>query len=112
MPIRQYAEKHGLTAETVADRFAEISDADVSPDDEVPIKDLDDMRESIYEMAIEQLVISRDELDDARQTVRSAEDRLRSDVRDALLDGVPAARVAMVLGVSRARVYQIRDGKR
>jgi hypothetical protein len=48
----------------------------------------------------------------ARDVVTRYEDRLAGEVRAALRAGVSAADVADAAGISRARVYQIRDGRR
>lgn len=112
MPIRRYAEKHGLSPIGLADLLGATTEEKIEPDDEAAISTLDDLRESIYEMAIEDLVTAREDLDAAREEVRNMEVVLQSSVKEALLEGLPAARIAQVLGVSRARVYQLRDGKR
>lgn len=48
----------------------------------------------------------------ARWRVRQAERAVQAAVRAALADGVPAPMVGAALGVTRARVYQLRDGRR
>lgn len=48
----------------------------------------------------------------AKETVDAAPEALAAAVRAALERGVRAAQVAAAIGVSRARVYQLRDGKR
>lgn len=112
MPIRQYAKKHGLSADSIAEVFSESHDQDISPDDEADITELDDFRESVYANAIADLQDAWDLLEGARESVRDAESNVRRAVQEALEDGMPATRVGKTLGVSRARVYQIRDGKR
>ena len=54
----------------------------------------------------------RDEAREARERAAEAEAGLQSFVGAALAHGVPATRLAEALGLSRARIYQIRDGKR
>ena len=112
MPIREYAKKHRLSADTIAEVFSDRLDKDVSPDDAAEITELDDFREMVYTNAIAELDDAWDLLQGAREGLSDAEANMRRAVQEALEDGVPAARVAQVLGVSRARVYQIRDGKR
>lgn len=51
-------------------------------------------------------------VDGARERLSDAERELRDAVVAALAEGTRATDVADVLGVSRARVYQIRDGRR
>lgn len=48
----------------------------------------------------------------AAQQLADSEEAVAEAVRLALKFGLPAVKVAEVLGVSRARVYQIRDGRR
>lgn len=55
---------------------------------------------------------SREALEWATQTVTEAVTEQRAAVQAALESGVSAVDVAEVLGVTRARVYQIRDGRR
>lgn len=112
MPIRKYADRHGLSADSIAESFSEEHEANIGPDDEAEITELDDFREMVYANAIAELQDAAGRVDDARDDLRAAEANLREEVAAALSDGLPAARVAQVLGVSRARVYQIRDGKR
>ena len=112
MVIRQYAEKHGLSADSIAEAFSEREDRDIGPDDAAAIVELDDFREMVYASAIAEIQDAAERVDDAADDLRSATDGLRRTVQEALEDGLPAARLAQVLGVSRARVYQIRDGKR
>lgn len=111
-PIRQYAKKHGLSADSIADALSEGREAVVWPDDYAEVTDLDDFREAVYANAIAELQDAAEGVDDARDDLDHAEKNLRRSVQEALEDGLPATRVAQVLGVSRARVYQIRDGKR
>jgi len=47
-----------------------------------------------------------------RRMVASAEETLATAIRAALSAGVRATEVAQLAGISRARVYQIRDGRR
>lgn len=51
-------------------------------------------------------------LDRRRAAVEEAEAVLQRRVRDALAAGERAVDIAEALGVSRARVYQLRDGTR
>lgn len=55
---------------------------------------------------------SRVALDWATQAVAEAAAEERAAVQAALASGVSAVDVARILGVTRARVYQIRDGRR
>lgn len=112
LTIRQYAAAHKLDPDVFTVTLSESHDRDVSADDEATIAELDQIREDIDEMAVDDLVDARDRLADAREDVKAAEADLQRAVRDALADGVKAPRIAEVLGVSRARVYQLRDGKR
>jgi hypothetical protein len=48
----------------------------------------------------------------ARQAVKDAEAELSRAVKGALKAGVAATTVAQAAGISRERVYQIRDGRR
>jgi len=48
----------------------------------------------------------------ARARTAEAEEFLHDAIRGALANGVRAAEIAEAVGISRARVYQIRDGKR
>lgn len=47
-----------------------------------------------------------------RQAVKDAEVELAEAIKDALSEGVGATQVARAAGISRERVYQIRDGRR
>lgn len=49
---------------------------------------------------------------EARQDVSEAEEFLQDAIRQALAGGHRAVAVAEAAGVSKARVYQIRDGRR
>lgn len=49
---------------------------------------------------------------EARAALTRSEEELTQAVQVALLAGARAVDLAEVLGVSRARVYQIRDGRR
>ncbi len=51
-------------------------------------------------------------LAERRRVASIAEDELASAIRIALRSGVPATEIAELAGISRARVYQIRDGRR
>lgn len=51
-------------------------------------------------------------LAEARESVARKEIEVAEAVRNALAEGAPAVKVAEAAGISRARVYQIRDGKR
>lgn len=51
-------------------------------------------------------------LADARAKAQQAEGEWQETIRVALSQGVPAADIAEAAGISRQRVYQIRDGKR
>lgn len=112
MPIREYAKKHGLSADSIAETFSEQLEQDLTADDAVEITELDDFREMVFGAAIDELRDAAEGVADATEDLRNANNNLRRSVQEALEDGLPAARVAQVLGVSRARVYQIRDGKR
>jgi hypothetical protein len=48
----------------------------------------------------------------ARARTAEAEDFLADAIRGALANGVRAADIAATAGITRQRVYQIRDGKR
>jgi hypothetical protein len=50
--------------------------------------------------------------DEAAARAKAADEEWRLLISAALLQGVPAADVADSCGISRARVYQIRDGRR
>ena len=52
------------------------------------------------------------DLIEARESLAASEQAFQGAVEAALAHGVPAARLAESLGLSRARIYQIRDGKR
>ena len=47
-----------------------------------------------------------------REMVKTAERDLARAVHEDLADGVPVARIARDAGLSRERIYQIRDGRR
>lgn len=47
-----------------------------------------------------------------RQDVKDAEKELARQIKYALKEGVAVAQIAMAAGISRERVYQIRDGRR
>ena len=51
-------------------------------------------------------------LAERRRAASIAEDEFASAIRIALHNGVPATEVAELAGISRARVYQIKEGKR
>lgn len=51
-------------------------------------------------------------LQEAREAVARKEDDVAEAVRAALAEGATASDVAKAVGLSRARVYQIRDGRR
>jgi hypothetical protein len=55
---------------------------------------------------------ARDRLTAARQELEAAEHALHAAVRTALEQGEKATTIAEQLGVTRARVYQLRDGRR
>jgi len=61
-------------------------------------------RDNVHQLAAD--------LAEQRRKTAEAESMLAASIRDALEIGIPAAEVAELAGVSRARVYQIRDGKR
>lgn len=48
----------------------------------------------------------------ARQRAADAEENLGEKIREAVSEGHAAAAIAVAAGISRARVYQIRDGRR
>lgn len=66
----------------------------------------------VREAVLRALHASYKEVQAARRLVTEAETRQRVAVKTALEHGVSAVEVAEHLGVSRARVYQIRDGRR
>jgi DNA-binding phage protein len=47
-----------------------------------------------------------------REMVKATERDLARAVHEDLADGVPVARIARDAGLSRERIYQIRDGRR
>lgn len=47
----------------------------------------------------------------ADEQIEDSKKELRERVSEAMKHGVPAATIAKRLGVSRSRVYQIRDGR-
>ena len=47
-----------------------------------------------------------------RGVVKATEDDLARKIREAMAAGVSATSLAQAAGISRARVYQIKDGKR
>lgn len=110
--VKDYAAACGIPVALFTELLSERLDERVTPARVVDVRILDDARETIIETATEDLVDVRDALADARDDVRAAEADLRRSVQQALKEGMPATGVAQVLGVSRARVYQIRDGKR
>lgn len=55
---------------------------------------------------------ARTRRDEAEAIRRQADGQLSVCVREALSAGMPAARVAEMTGLSRPRIYQIRDGRR
>lgn len=116
MRVKDYAATVGIPVRLFTDLLSEMLDMRVTPAQDVDEAALHEAHETIESAAIDELEQARDELADAReyaeQTVKGAETFLRNSVRQALKEGMPAVRVAEVLGVSRARVYQIRDGKR
>ena len=66
------------------------------------------MNEYDYEY-IRQLVRERDL---ARAHAEEADERLRAALRDAIRRGVSVIALAKVTGLTRARIYQIRDDRR
>ncbi|NUO57293.1 MAG: hypothetical protein HOV78_11555 [Hamadaea sp.] len=112
LTVRQYATAHSIPIEHLLGPLSERRDASVDSDAEVEVAELDEIRELMNTVAVEDLVDARDKLADARADLRAAEQDLQRAVREALAEGMPAKRVGEVLGVSRARVYQLRDGKR
>jgi len=64
------------------------------------------------EFAATLVTYAQDRLIESREAVTVAEGKLQAAVQDALEAGVSAVDLAARLGVSRARVYQIRDGRR
>lgn len=114
--VKDYAAAHGIKPSVLLDLVSERLDERVTPARQIDTALLDEARDLIRENAVEDLVEARDWLADVRteaaESIRAAELDLRRSVRDALGEGMPATGVAEVLGVSRARVYQIRDGKR
>ena len=114
--VKDYAAAHGLRLSVLLDFLSEHLDENVTPARALDDKVLDYARDYIAEVAIDDLRDAKEAMDyariDAADILRTAEGNLRRSVREALKEGMPATRVAQVLGVSRARVYQIRDGKR
>jgi hypothetical protein len=55
---------------------------------------------------------STEDVTAARQAAADEDTAWRYMIRAALADGVPVVEVAELTGISRARVYQIRDGRR
>lgn len=49
---------------------------------------------------------------EARESVARKEQEVAEAVRGALAEGASATELAKAVGISRARVYQIRDGRR
>lgn len=114
MTIRQYARAHSLPVTPLVAFLGYDEDGrerQVDEDTPFDYTVIADAHDSIDQAAVAELVEARDDLDDARQEVKRCEEGLRDAVREALED-LPATRVAEVLGVSRARVYQIRDAAR
>ena len=64
------------------------------------------------EPALARVHDAQGDLDEARRAVKAAEAERAQSVQVALLHGVSAVQLAEALDVSRARVYQIRDGTR
>jgi hypothetical protein len=52
------------------------------------------------------------QLDIQKRRTDAAETKLHGLIRDALADGISATSIAEAAGLSRQRVYQIRDGRR
>lgn len=61
---------------------------------------------------LEPLVASTRDRERQAATLAGIDEQWRQDIRDALAQGYSLAEVAAVAGVTRARVAQIRDGRR
>lgn len=116
LTIRQYATAHHLPLSGLVgmaeERAAEGAGGAVSADAEMTVAELDEMAAFIDEVGADDLRDAMEGVQYARRELADTESALRDSVREALKEGMAATRVAEVLGVSRARVYQLRDGKR
>lgn len=116
LSIRQYALAHKLDPNVIAEiadeMLADQAAQPVTINTLLPVPELDSLAETIDDTATEDLKDALEGVEAAREDLTTAEANLRRSVREALADGVQAVRVAEVLGVSRARVYQLRDGRR
>lgn len=70
------------------------------------------MRRELADAVLDEIRMARENLTDLRRDVVSAEARVATQVREALKEGVGATAIARAAGLSRERVYQIRDGRR
>lgn len=61
---------------------------------------------------MEEIIRAKARLDAARLELDAAEQALQAAVRAALERGERAAAIAEYLAITRARVYQLRDGRR
>jgi predicted transcriptional regulator len=115
LTISQYALAHKLPVEQLT-QVAESQGLDSDPGSALPVPALDEIAALLDEVAADDLRDAWTALADAREYARRsiavAESELQCSVIEALREGMPATRIAEVLGISRARVYQIRDGKR
>lgn len=112
MTIAEFVEIREASAEQI-EGFLGDSDHEPDEDGRYDAAALVEAVEAIEQAAFDELVEAQEDVAYQRQALADAERALYSQVRQALVEeGIPAARVAEVLGVSRARVYQMRDGKR
>lgn len=115
LTISQYAAAHAIPVEQLT-QIADSQGLDSDPDSSLPVPALAEMAALLDEVAADDLREAWEALTEAREQARisiaTAESELQCSVMEALREGMPATRIAEVLGISRARVYQLRDGKR
>jgi predicted XRE-type DNA-binding protein len=106
MTVQEFADANGLDATVIADGM----EVDVS--EPVGAPRIRQHLRAVEASVVAELTDAQERVAYAREDLKSAEAMLQEEVRNALQDGLSAIRIGEVLGVSRARVYQLRDGKR
>lgn len=109
--VAEFAAALDFPEQVLADFLAE---SDEQPDENgrLPVVVLSDAVGSIQTDLVDELVSARENVQAHRDQLRQAEGDLHRLVRESLTGGLTAADVSEALGVTRARVYQMRDGKR
>jgi hypothetical protein len=109
--VAEFAAALDFPEQVLADFLAE-SDEQPDEDGRFPVVVLSDAVGSIQTDLLDELVAAHENVQAHSDYLRQAKHDLQRLVRESLTGGLSAADVSGALGVSRARVYQMRDGKR